>query len=91
MASIETPIHLLTMEGFEDRLKDVLRLPQHMIVPEAKNAEASFPQKTVASSIICGSIQMLAPVEFDDNGGFRTDEIADVWTDHVLASELEAG
>ena len=89
-ASIEAPVHLLSMRRLEDRLNDALGLGQHIGIPKPQKAITIRPNERVTAFIIVRLLNVLTPVEFDDDGGFEADEIANIWTEGSLSAELEA-
>src|SRR3954451_12668106 len=78
------------MKRFEDGLDDGVEVCLHIAVPEAQNTITSRSQETITPSIIGGALNMLTPVQFDDDAGIGRGEIADAESDLVLPSELEA-
>ena len=67
-----------------------LSLRQHLVVPESQYAEALRfqPARTL---FILGVLQrMVTAINFENNLAFETDEINNVLTDRLLASEFRA-
>ena len=89
-ASIKTTVHLLSMQRLEDCLNDALGLGQHIGIPKPQNAIAIRPNERVTAFIIVRLLSVLTAVEFDDDGGFEADEIANIGTERSLSAELEA-
>ena len=87
---IKPPVHLRPMERLVDGLDDLLRPHQHVIVPEAEDAEARRPEEAVATCVIGCALHMLAAIEFNDDVAIKAGEIANVEADLVLTPELEA-
>ena len=63
---------------------------QHVDIPETKHTITLPPQKVRAPLIVVAALKMLAAVEFDDQQGLRTDEVADIAADRNLTPEAEA-
>ena len=89
-ASVEATVHILAMQGRDDRLHDALGLVHDVAVPESEDAVTLRPQESVAVCIVGRLVEMLTAVEFDDDSHLGADEVADVGPDHVLAPELES-
>jgi hypothetical protein len=66
-----------------DRLGNVFRSPQHVIVPEAQNPEAAAGQPSIAPRIL-SIIGMLRAVRLDDQFRGQAGEIDDVGEDDLL-------
>lgn len=88
--SIEPSIHLLPMDGLENRLKDDGGMPQHVVIPEPQHTESFRSEEGVATPVVGGLFDMLTAVELDDHLRLDTGEIADVGPNGILATELEA-
>jgi len=78
------------MERFEYRLEDGLGPQQHVVVPESQNPETLGSQKCIAIGVVRHLKDMLASVQFDDNGGLQTDKVANVTTDRSLSAKFVA-
>lgn len=89
--SVETAVHVLTMQGFEDRLEDLLGMSHRVVVPEPKNTETRGPQKAIATIIVRYLVDMLTSVQFHDDGSLNADEVANIEPDLVLPAKLESG
>jgi hypothetical protein len=66
----------------DDRIADSVHFPQHLVVPEAENAEAARLQFGVAHAIVPG-LQMLSALDLDDEPGFGAEKIRDVDADRL--------
>jgi hypothetical protein len=87
--SVVTTVHILAMQSLEDSLEDLLCSRHHVVVPKPKNTEPRRPQKAIAAIVVRHSIDMLASVQFDDDGSLDADEVTNVETDLMLPTKLE--
>ena len=90
LLSIETPIHLLTMQRFMDRLDDLLGPSEHVAVPEPQHAKSCGAQEEIATLIVGCLRGVLSAIQFNDDASIGTRESADVETDLMLSAEFEA-
>jgi hypothetical protein len=67
LASVEAPIHLGTVQGLIDRLDNLIRSREYVIVPEAQYAKPSRSQEVIAPGVISLPLDMLASIEFDND------------------------
>jgi len=89
LRSVETAVHILAMQGHEDRLENLLGVRHHVVVPEPKNTEARGPQKSIATIIVRYLVNMLASVQLHDDGSLDAGEVANVEADLMLPAKLE--
>ena len=78
------------VQRLEDRIHHSIEFCLHVTVPEPKDAVAGRSQEAVAAIVILGALEMLAPVEFNDQLSVERGEVADVEADLMLSAELEA-
>jgi len=88
--SVEAPTHLRIDQGGIDCREHFIGMLQRVDIPETKHTIALPLQKVRAPLIIVTAFEMLTAVEFDDQSGLRTDEVADIAADRNLPSEAEA-
>jgi len=79
------------MQGFEDRLDDLLRPGKHIGVPETQDAKSGRPQEHVATKIICRAFDVLRSVQLNDKTALERSEVANVQSDLMLPAELDPG
>src|SRR4029078_3027495 len=89
-ASVEAPVHLLSMEGLADGLDDGLAFRKDQSIPESQHAIAVRTEILVAIGVVASISQMLTAIELYDYARLEADEIADVLSHRSLAAELEA-
>lgn len=87
--SVETAVHMLAMQGREDRFENLLGSHHHVVVPEPKNTETRGPQKAIATIIVRYLVDMLTSVQFHDDGSLDAGEVANVEADLMLPAKLE--
>ena len=61
----------------------------NLVVPKSQDAPAFFFKEGIAPIVIAG-LGMLPAIGFDDEPGFGTCKIDDIWGDHELSSETPA-
>jgi len=72
-----------------DRCKHLVRVHQHVVVPEPQHSIAIFMQALRAFNVTLG-VEVLTAIDFDDQLGFEAREIHDVRTDRKLTPKPEA-
>ncbi len=77
------------MQGFVDGIDHIAGSREHVGIPESQDAQTFRSQIGVATRIVCRLLDMLTPVELDDDTGTQAHEVADVRTNRVLPPELE--
>src|SRR5437899_978740 len=87
VSSVEAPIHFRPLQGFEDGLEDDRGPGNHIAIPEAQHAKPARSQKGVSARVIVGLLDVLASVQFDDDGRLHAGEIADVGSHQMLATK----
>ena len=78
------------MQHPADVLHDRIRLPQDINVPESNNLEAASLQPSGTLLVVGQLVEMLAPVQLDDELSVPAAEIGDVMVYGDLAPELES-
>ncbi len=77
-------------QGCSDCLKHPVQFVEYLIVPESQNPVSHFLQFIGTVFVVWNMIHMLAAIQLNDEISFKTDEIYDVWSYHLLAAELVA-
>ena len=75
-------------ERGNDRVQDIGRVPQHVIVPEPQHPEPAGFQEARACVVATPLRQMLAAIQLHDEMSFRAGEIGEVGPYPVLPPEL---
>ena len=88
--SVEPTIDFASIQSLENRIEDLLRPFQSIVVPESEDAKACRSQERITTVVIGLTIDMLAAVQLDDQGGFNAGKIANVETYAMLPPELGA-
>jgi hypothetical protein len=76
-------------QGLQYIRKHVVRMRQHVVIPESKNSKAKLFQHFIAIFISRRSC-MLATVYFNYQPGFKTSKIRYVRTNRMLSAKSEA-
>ena len=72
--SIESSIHLDSLQCLVDRFEYDLGPDQHVVVPE----------------VVVGLLSMLTSVQLDDDGSLKASEVADIRPNRMLSAEFES-
>ena len=89
-ASVEAPVHISSMKRFENGLEDIIHPSQHVAIPESQDAKPMGPEECISMLVTRSLIEVLAPIQLDNDCGFKADEIADIHAERMLPSEFEA-
>jgi hypothetical protein len=79
---------LFSSECFEDGQQHAFQILQHIVVPEAKYAEALRLERLRAGEI--GLWGVLTAIDLDDQAAFEAAEVGDVLADGPLTAEFMA-
>ena len=71
----------------KDIAKDSIRIAHHVVVPVSQHSIAFACKSCGSISVIALLLQMLTPVEFDDQALLRANEVNDIAEDGDLAAE----
>ena len=71
-----------------DRIQNGRHRCQGVHIPKADDGPAFCPHKLIAD-IVAFAFQMLATIKLDDEVLFAARKVGEIWTDGVLADELE--
>lgn len=77
------------VQNLLDSFEDAWEVAAHFVVPEAQGLEAVVEHVGVSFPVGV-AVQVLAAVEFDDEGAFVTDEVRDVPSHGFLPAERHA-
>ena len=80
----------LALKQVADAKQNAVGVGEHVVVPEANDAVAFRFEPARARRIGFFLIHMLSAVDFEDEIGFRTEEIDDIAADGLLAAKAEA-
>ena len=70
----------------------VLGLLQNVVIADAKHVQVLLlSEKRLALVILFPAIIVTSPIDLDDEGGLVAEEIHDIGTDRLLATEFQAG
>ena len=70
-----------------DLVRDGIRVSQYVVIPEAQDEEAVFPQESISLQIP-GLVRVLTTIDFDNELALHADEIEDVVVVGMLPSKL---
>jgi hypothetical protein len=73
-----------------DDLKHGIDLREHVVVPEAQDAEVPVVKPPSARCVLVPGLRVLAAVQFDDEPSLRACEVGDEWPNGVLAAEAQS-
>jgi hypothetical protein len=68
-------------------LHDLFGSQQHIMVPKP-NDTPSITLQPFGASVVVSVLEVLAPIQFDDELAFQTREIGEVGTDRMLTPEF---
>jgi len=74
-----------------DRCPNAIRIPKDFVRPKAQDAPPLALDECSTARIGFGLTGMMLAIDFDDESPRSADEIREVWTDRVLATEFDAG
>jgi hypothetical protein len=77
-------------KNFIDNAQYLLNALKHLTIPESKHSVALRLEKRRADFVFSGSLDVLCPIEFDDEPSFRRAEISEVRTDRMLTAKFGA-
>lgn len=80
----------MSMQCLEDGLYNLIGPGEDVTVPESQNPKSCGAQKVIPSGVIRDLLQMLAPVQLDDDQRFDASEVANIQAHLMLATELES-
>jgi len=89
-ASIETSIHLDSLQCLVDRLEYDLSPNEHVVVPKAQHPKTTRSEKGVPTHVVVGLLGMLTSVQLDDDGSLKASEVANIRPDRMLPAEFES-
>jgi hypothetical protein len=89
--SIESSIHLNSLQGLIDRFEYDFGPNQYVIVPEAQYPKTARSEKCVPTHVVVGLLGVLTSVQLDDDGSLEASEVADIGLDRMLSAEFESG
>jgi hypothetical protein len=72
----------------KDCFEHAIRIGQNIIVPESKHSISLVFEKFCSTRIGLGLLAMLSSIQFNDEHGFRADEIGDEGADGKLPPEF---
>jgi hypothetical protein len=73
-----------------DLLRDAIYVFDHFVVPEAQHVETASSQEPRSFGIGFHRVQVLAPVDSDDQLGIETTEVDNVRIDRFLSAKSRA-
>ena len=77
-------------QSCQNHLQHRRRFLQHLIIPEAQNTKARLAELAITISICRLVFRMLPAIQFDDEPGFKADEVEDKAIEGMLAAEFDA-
>jgi len=80
---------LSTAKKLVDRAKNLFNILKHLVIPETKNAIPLRIEIRRSNSILPRKLNVLSPVEFDDESSFDRAEVSEVRPDRMLTPEFE--
>jgi hypothetical protein len=88
--SIESSIHLNSLQGLIDRFEYDFGPNQRVVVPEAQYPKTTRSEKCVATHVVVELLSMLTSVQLDDDGSLKASEVADIRLNRMLSAEFES-
>ena len=77
-------------QSCQNHLQHRRRFLQHLIIPEAQNTKARLAELAITISICRLVFRMLPAIQFDDEPGFKADEVEDKAEDKAIEGMLAA-
>ena len=83
-------IRIRAPKKFIDRAKNLVHTLKHLAIPESKHSITLRLEKRSTDFVFARSLNMLRPIEFNDEPSFSRAKISEVRSDRMLAAKLGA-